>query len=309
MITFVPASKSEARARVAMTGPSGSGKTYWALLWATELAQGGRIAFIDTERGSAKLYADEFTFDVLNFAPPFHPDKLIEAMHVAEDYAVLVVDSLSHFWNGPGGVLEIVDQAKGRFGGNSHAAWQVGTPIQQRMVDAILSHPGHVIAAMRAKTEWVMQEDARGRTVPVKLGLAPRQRDEIEFEFTIMLDIDLEHRANVGKTRCKSLADRRINPEDATAAAQEMRLWLGRGEPLADLSTRAAIDTARRRLTPLQKNELWQRWQEKALPAEPSMLTENQAAIAMSLIEAITETHDEPIDELPIGASVEDVPE
>lgn len=293
MITFSPATKSEARARIALTGPSGAGKTYWALLWATELAQGGRVAFVDTERGSASLYADKFKFDVLNFAPPFHPNRLVEVLAAAADYPVVVVDSLSHFWNGAGGVLEIVDEAKSRFGGNSHAAWQVGTPLQQRMVDAILSHPSHVIAAMRSKTEWVMQEDSRGRTVPVKLGLAPRQRDEIEYEFTVMLDIDLEHRANVGKTRCELLVDRRIAPEDAEKTAQEFRLWLENGEPLADLTMRAAIDVARRRLPESQRKELWRLWQEQGLPTETSMLTESQAAKAQALIEALVEPHTE----------------
>jgi hypothetical protein len=294
VITFVRASKSEARARVAVTGPSGSGKTFWSLLWATELAQGGRIAYIDTERGSASLYADRFNFDVLNFAPPFHPNRLVEALNVAAlEYPVLVVDSLSHFWNGPGGLLEIVDEAKGRFGGNSFAAWQVGTPIQQRMVDSILSHPAHVVVAMRSRTEWLIQEDSRGRSVPQRVGMAPRQRDEIEYEFTVMLDLDLEHRGNVTKTRCELLADRRIQPVDAEAVAKEFRLWLDAGDPLADLSTRAAVDTGRRRLDEAQKKELWRSWQENGLPAETSMLTEKQAAVALALLEALTEAHDE----------------
>ena len=168
---FQPATKQQARARVAFSGASGSGKTFWALTWATALAEGQPIAVIDTERGSASLYADQFKFDVLEMRPPYHPDRLVEALNSATNagYKVVVVDSLTHFWSGQGGTLEIVDQASARFKGNSHAAWQVGTPIQQRMIDALLGFDGHLMATMRAKTEWVMEPDERGNRQTVWL--------------------------------------------------------------------------------------------------------------------------------------------
>lgn len=289
MSGFSKAQKSEAKARIAMSGPSGSGKTYTGLVWARTLAEGGPVAVIDTERGTSRKYADVFDFDIQLITPPYHPDKLIQALAdaEAEGYPATLIDSMTHFWSGPGGVLEIVDEAKARFRGNSHAAWQVGTPLQQRMVDAVLMHPGHVIAAMRAKTEWLMQEDSRGKTQPVKVGLSPQQRDGIEYEFDLMLDIDLEHRASVGKTRFDVFADRTFSKEEAEAAAGDFLKWLTDGEPLADLAARAAIDQSRRALDKAQKDELWAQWKANGLPADLSLLTVSQAETAQSLISAL----------------------
>lgn len=285
MNLFVPATKAEAKARVAVTGPSGSGKTYTSLTWATVLADGGQIAVVDTERGSAKLYADRFKFDVLTMTPPFHPERLIEAFKAAEaaGYSVVVVDSLSHFWTGPGGVLEIVDEAKARFKGNSHSAWQVGTPLQQRMVDAILGFDGHAIAAMRAKTEWAMEQDDRGRVSPKKIGLAPQQRDMIEYEFTLMLDIDTEHRASVSKTRCELLADRTFSPGEAQESAAMFQAWLRSGDPLMDRNQRDRLTHLIADLSAEQKLALRQRWDAVPLPALAT-LTTAQAEVAEGLI-------------------------
>src|SRR5690606_37222046 len=130
--------KQEAKLRLAIAGPSGSGKTYSALAVATAL--GNRVAVVDTEHGSASKYADIFDFDVVNFTAPFHPNRFIEAIHTAEDalYDVLIIDSASHAWNGAGGLLEIVDTAAKKYKGNSYMAWSEGTPIQNRLIEAIV---------------------------------------------------------------------------------------------------------------------------------------------------------------------------
>lgn len=231
MSMFTKASKSQARARIAMHGPSGSGKTYTALQWATVLADGGKVAVIDTERNSASLYANEFEFDVLAFGPPYHPERLIEVLNAAaqEGYEAVVIDSLSHFWAGAGGVLEIVDEAKSRFKGNTYSAWQIGTPLQQKMIDAILSHPAHVVATMRSKTDWQVDNDG-GRMTPTKIGLAPQQRDGVEYEFTLVLDIDIKHRASVSKTRYAAIADRTFDTSETRQSAEQVLSWLKEGE-------------------------------------------------------------------------------
>lgn len=287
MTGFSKARKSESKGRVAISGPAGSGKTYTGLIWATALADGGQVATIDTERGSSQKYADLFNFEIQILRPPYHPEKLIQALADAEQahFPALFVDSLTHFWSGPGGVLEIVDEAKARFRGNTHAAWQVGTPLQQKMVDALLAYPGHIIAAMRAKTEWLMQEGSNGKTQPVKIGLAPQQRDGIEYEFDVTLDVDLEHRASVSKTRFAAFADRTFPKAETEASAREFLKWLSEGEPLAPLDVQAAIDTARRGLAGDAKRELWGEWQANGLPADLSLLTVSQAATAQRLLE------------------------
>lgn len=283
---FQPASKQQAKARVAFSGASGSGKTFWALAWATILAEGEPIAVIDTERGSASLYADTYKFDVLEMRPPYHPDRLVEALHGATQagYRVVVVDSLTHFWSGQGGVLEIVDQASSRFKGNTHAAWQVGTPIQQRMVDALLGFDGHLIATMRAKTEWVMEPDDRGKVTPRKVGLAPQQRSDIEFEFTMMLELEAStHRAHVAKSRFADFADKVFATQDTQSSAESFLGWLRSGHAIVSRNDGDHVKQQIGNLQPYQREYLKTRWVEEGLP-KVEMLSESERIIVDGLI-------------------------
>lgn len=230
MSIFRPASKRQAKLRMALIGPSGSGKTYTALLVATHLVPDGRIALIDTERGSASKYADEFAFDVAEL-DSFHPQRYIEAIHAAEEagYDVLVIDSLSHAWSGKDGALELVDRAAKRSpSGSSFGAWREVTPLHNALVDAILQSRCHIIAAMRAKMEYTQERDDRGRTVVRKVGLQPIQRDGLEYEFDVVGDLDQEHTLIVSKSRCKQLADAVI-PRPGAQVAEVLRAWLADG--------------------------------------------------------------------------------
>lgn len=191
-VSFTKAVRKKSKLRLALSGASGSGKTYSALLLAKGL--GGKIAVIDTERGSASLYADMPDiplFDVLELSDPFTPEKYVEAIKAAETagYDVLIIDSMTHEWSGKGGCLELVDEvARARFKGNTWSAWSVITPRHRTFVDAMLTAKLHVIATMRSKTETV-QEDSNGRKVVRKLGMKAEQRDGMDYEFTIMFDI------------------------------------------------------------------------------------------------------------------------
>jgi hypothetical protein len=207
---FQKAVKQEAKLRLAIAGPSGSGKTYSALAIASNL--GGKIAFVDTEHGSASKYADKFTFDVVNMEPPFHPDRFIKFIREAQDagYQTVILDSLSHAWNGTGGLLEIVDQIAARSNSkNSFAAWKEGTPIYNHLIDAIIQSNVHVIATMRTKQDYIMVEKQKsgGGTyqAPEKVGMAPIQRDGFEYEFDVVLTMDIDNNAIVTKTRCEEL--------------------------------------------------------------------------------------------------------
>ena len=268
MSLFTKATKAQAKARVAFSGPSGAGKTYWSLQMASALAGGGKVAVIDTERSSASLYADKFEFDTLSMAPPYHPERLIDALKVAEEsgYQAVVIDSLTHFWSGKGGVLEIVDEAKSRFNGNTHSAWQVGTPLQQAMIDAMLAFNGHVIVTMRSKTEWSIEKDDRGKTKIAKVGLAPQQRDGIEYEFTLVFDIDQQHRASVSKTRCDALADRTFAPAGAEEAIDIFSTWLSSGDPTISKNERDAIEGLIGGLNPNARRALKEAWEQAGLP-------------------------------------------
>jgi hypothetical protein len=298
---FTKATKAQAKARIAVTGPSGSGKTYSALAWATVLADGGNIAVIDTERDSAKLYADRFNFDTLSMGAPYHPDRLVEVLKVAEqeNYAVVVIDSLTHFYNGSGGLLELVDLAGAKAGGNGFAGWKTGTPIQQRMVDTILNFNGHIISTMRSKTEYTLEKDERtGRTAPKKVGLAPQQRDGIEYEFTLVVEMDVDHRTIIGKTRCESLADKVFPSNKGEEAAKIFDNWLKSGDPLISDTERDALDGRIRSLAPAQRRVLALKWGEANLP-KVNTLTQNRLAEAEALVaECATVEAETPTDEV-----------
>lgn len=304
---FTKATKAEAKARIAVTGPSGSGKTYSSLLWAEVLAEGGKIAVIDTERDSAKLYADRFAFDALSMSAPYHPDRLVEALKVAQEegYACVVIDSLTHFWNGQGGILEIVDQAGAANKGNNFSGWKVATPIQQRMVDAILAFDGHIITTIRAKTEWSLERNENGKIAPRKVGLAPQQRDGIEYEYTLFLEMDTEHRTVIGKTRCDLLADKVFAANNAVEGANTFLNWLKSGDPIITATERDALDGRIRSLTPEQRRALSGVWAEAGLPKVAS-LTQNRYKDALTLVEAVAaDGTDEVEAEVP---SSEDIP-
>lgn len=234
---FKKAVKTQSKLRLSIAGPSGAGKTYTALAVGTAL---GSVALVDTEHGSAAKYADIFDFDVLEMFPPFHPDRFCEAIKAAAGYDCLILDSLSHAWNGPGGLLEIVDNiAKRSKSANSFVAWKDATPIQNNLIDSIISAPSHIIATMRSKTEYVIEQVERnGRTVtvPRKIGLAPIQRDGFEYEFDIVAEMDIDNNFIVQKSRCIELSGQVI-AKPGGELAETLSRWLGNGaEPLPSFS-------------------------------------------------------------------------
>jgi hypothetical protein len=231
--SFTPAIKEEAKARIALTGPSGAGKTWTALALATNL--GSKVAVIDTERGSASKYRKVFTFNRLNLQT-FEPTTLVQALAAAaqQGHDVVVVDSLTHFWSGTGGMLEQVDSAAKRsYGGNSFGGWKEARPQERAMIDALVSYPGHVIVTMRSKTDYVIEENERGRKVPRKVGLKPEQREGIEYEFDVVGDLDHENTLIITKSRVPELSGRVI-PKPGADLAAEIAEWLSDGEPSPD---------------------------------------------------------------------------
>jgi hypothetical protein len=231
-IQFRQATKKESKLRLGLVGPSGSGKTFSALRIASAL--GERVVVMDSEHGSASKYADEFEFHV--FEPDsFHPQVYIDFLREAEaaGYDVAIIDSLSHAWMGKGGALEMVDAAAKRNSGNSFAGWRDVTPLHNAMIEAILAARIHVIATMRSKTEYVVEEDSRGKKVPKKIGLQPVQRDGMEYEFDVVGDIDHAHNFVVTKTRCRTLKDAVIH-EPGEELGETLLKWLSSGEPMAN---------------------------------------------------------------------------
>jgi hypothetical protein len=224
-MSFQRATRKKAKARVGIVGPAGSGKTMSALLMA--FGMGGKIAVIDTENGSADLYAHLGEYDVALIHPPFTVKKYLDLIHEAEKvYDIVIIDSLSHAWAGTGGLLEEVDKRAGS--GNKFAAWRDVTPTHNSLIDAMLQSPAHIIATMRSKTEYVIEENANGKKVPRKIGMAPVQREGMDYEFTVVFDVDQnKHYATTSKDRT-SLFDGKCDIL-SQVHGQQLREWLGSG--------------------------------------------------------------------------------
>ncbi|MGB1285843.1 MAG: ATP-binding protein [Aggregatilineales bacterium] len=228
---FSKATKMQSKLKLALVGVSGSGKTWTALKIATEIAakESGRIALIDTEGGAASKYASDFDFDVCDVSGDYNPKKYIAALNnaVFNDYAVLVIDSVSHAWSGKGGTLEIVD--KSTKGNNSWSGWATGRPVQNSLVDAILGAQIHLIVTMRAKTAWETQINSKGKPVPVKIGTAPVQSADFEYEFDVVGYMNQEHAINISKSRCSDL-DGLDEVLDADWLAKTLHSWVSDGD-------------------------------------------------------------------------------
>jgi len=228
-LTFTPATRHEAKARVAMIGPTGAGKTWTALQFARTLAgPTGTIGVIDTENDSASLYSDVYQFQSAAWYPPYDPAKLAAAIGVAaKQFDVLVIDSLTHFWQGDGGVLDIVEQEGARQRGNQFVGWKKGTPLWRGILDACIFAPCHVIVTMRSKMDYVQTQDSDGRKRVEKMGMAPVARNDVEYEFTVVGELDQSHRLTITKSRCSELADRVAPAHQAQGLADALAAWLG----------------------------------------------------------------------------------
>lgn len=227
MSLFTKAVKAEAKLRLAISGPSGSGKTYTALNVAQHLTD-KPVALVDTEHGSASKYADLFSFDVLQLDPPYHPDRFLEAIRDATKagYGVVILDSLTHAWNGTGGLLDIVDEiAKKDRNSNSFAAWKKATPIQNGLIDGLLGSDIHIIATMRSKQDYVQDKDDNGKTVIKKMGMNPIQRDGMEYEMDVFMEMDIDNNGVISKSRCVPL-NGKIIAKPGKPLAETLKTWL-----------------------------------------------------------------------------------
>jgi len=219
-MAFTRAERKRAKARILIEGPSGSGKSYSAIRLAKGI--GGKIAAIDTEHGSLSMYSDVAEFDVMELSAPFSPDRYCAAIREAEQagYEVLIIDSITHEWSGEGGCLDIKDKLPGV---NDWAKWAKLTPMHQRFIETMLQSPLHIIATVRSKTEWTLDENK-----PKKIGTAPQQRDGMDFEFTMVFTVQAgNHVASVTKDRTAQF-DGYLQVIDETTG-KRIADWLGSG--------------------------------------------------------------------------------
>jgi len=226
------AERVKSKLRLGVAGPSGSGKTMSALKVAKGI--GGPVCLIDTERGSGDLYANLYDYSVISLDPPFKPDLLIDAIHAAEkaNFSVIIIDSLSHFWSDEGGILDQADKMQNSRK-NRFTLWADLTPQHRRLVNALLNSPRHIIGTMRSKQEYAMETDDKGNASVKKLGLAPVQREGMEYEFTVFFDVSQDHYAKATKDRTNMFKDEVFIMDEQTGA--RLSKWLEEGR--ADTGT------------------------------------------------------------------------
>lgn len=238
---FAPrkAVKARRKLKLAIDGAGGSGKTKGALALATAIAQqiaiqrgdpqGWKVLGVDTENDSMALYSDEYPFEVINLRAPYTSDRYKRAMQygISQGFDVLIVDSLSHQWEGSGGIRSRKD-ALDVAGGNGFANWAKLSPEHTEFLEFIKALDIHMIATMRSKMEYVIEE-VNGKKVPRKIGLAPVQREGVDYEFDVVFDLNADMRASVSKDRTQVFAGRTdINLLDPDVA-RSLWQWLNTG--------------------------------------------------------------------------------
>ena len=229
-LTLRKAAREKTKMRVALAGPSGSGKTYSALLLASGMAPWDKIALIDTENGSGDLYAHLGAYSVVTLGAPFTPERYVDAIDACEKAGmeVIILDSISHEWEGKGGILDIKDAMTG----NIFTNWGKITPRHNAFIDRMLRSPCHVVATMRAKQEYVLTEK-NGRQVPEKVGMKAVTRDGVDYEFTLVFDLNINHLATATKDRTgifmaaghDTVLPEKISPE----TGRKLLAWTGQG--------------------------------------------------------------------------------
>jgi len=229
--------RKRAKIKMALQGSAGSGKTMSALLLAQGLVKNdfSKVAIIDTENGSADLYAHLGNYNVLTLSPPFEPEKYIKAIDVClkANMEVIILDSLSHTWD------ELLD-FHSKLPGNSFTNWSKVTPRLNALIQKILQSSSHIIATMRTKQDYVLNQK-NGKYVPEKVGLKAVQRDGVDYEFTLVFDIDIKNYALASKDRTNLFSNK---PEFKISASTGQKIldWCNQGISIEDI--KAEINTA-----------------------------------------------------------------
>ncbi len=266
-------SRRQARIKMALQGPAGSGKTYSSLLIAKGLLNGKfeKVAVIDSEKGSSDLYADLGNYNVVAL-DNFSPETYIQAIELCEreGMEVIIIDSITHAW-------EFLLDYHGSLSGNSFTNWNKITPRQRAFMDKIISSNVHIIATMRTKQDYVLNQKD-GKYVPEKVGLKAVQRDGVEYEFTLILDLDIKHFAKSSKDRTGLFMDK---PEFkiTTGVGKQLYDWCNSGVSLDQMKEQVKNCHTNRQL-----NELYAKFSDFAEDLNPDFVQQQDLIKNRNLI-------------------------
>lgn len=197
------AHKFEQKALICFWGVEKQGKTHAALELATALSSDGRIGVISSEKGSSALLSWKFPHQFINLnvddsnrpvEKPFTVQRYTEALDafLSAKYPVIIIDSLTHLWEGEGGILDVVSSKGGEF----QKGWDVGTPLYQKFVNKLIAASAHthIIITLRAKEAYEMETYIKGNGAegkrPKNIGLAPVIRKGFGFEMQLMIRVE-----------------------------------------------------------------------------------------------------------------------
>lgn len=241
-LTITHATREQIYVKALIGGPSGSGKSYSALRMATGIAnregEGTKIGYIGTEGMRDKLYANEFSYDLISleeYSPDYYEaalDAFLEA-----GYKVIIVDSMTHLWNWvQDQVQAVTSTAKND---NSFQAWGKYKKPNKKVIEKILLAPAHIIVTGRGKDEYVMETNAKGKLAPKKVGVGVQQDKDIEYEYMVTWMIDQEtHLAEVAKDNTHLFEGKLkvLDEKDGEALYD----WANDGDPVKSPAERAA---------------------------------------------------------------------
>lgn len=227
------AKRHQVKLRIGLSGPSGFGKTYSALLLAYGMTNDWKkIALIDTENNSASLYSHLGDFNVLPLEEPFNPERYIKAIQVCEEagMSVIIIDSISHEWQGKSGCLEIHEQLGGRF-----QDWARVTPRHNAFIDAIILSKCHIVTTSRRKVDYSIDKGSDGKTKVSKLGMKEITREGFEYELTVNFEfLNDNHLVSASKDRTELFSGK---PEFIinSATGKKLMEWCNQGISIEEI--------------------------------------------------------------------------
>ena len=225
------AERKKAKIRLGLSGASGFGKTYSGLLIAKGLVgDWDKIALIDTENGSGELYSDLGDYNVITLEAPYSPERYIEAIKMCENAGMecIIIDSITHEWDGDGGCLDIQNKLGGRY-----QDWAKITPRHNAFVQSILTSKSHIISTVRRKQDYEMINE-NGKTKVQKVGTKEVTREGFEYELTMNLEfINDKHMVKASKDRTSLFMGQ---PEfiPSIETGEKIRQWCESGAELPE---------------------------------------------------------------------------